>query len=92
MRFGAIRGFRPWNVSPADKGRPLCRCVHREPRTNLSILTTCIFKKAKVRSMDSKALSADLDALAFFQSLHLLFIIYIEHTHPQHFEAYANAV
>lgn len=42
--------------------------------------------------MDSKALSADLDALAFFQSLHLLFIIYIEHTHPQHFEAYANAV
>ena len=44
------------------------------------------FKKAKVwRIIDSNGLSADFDALAFFQSLHLLFIIYIEHKTPTAF-------
>lgn len=41
--------------------------------------------KANVQSTDSTGLSADLDALAFIQSLHFLFITYTEH--PQRFDA-----
>ena len=55
------------------------------PRDKAYNAYSLYFIKANVRSTDANGLSADLDALAFIQSLHFLFIIYIEH--PQHFDA-----
>lgn len=51
----------------------------------LQCLSLAFSKKAKVQGTDSNGLTADLDALAFCQSLHLLLIIYIEHTTPTAF-------